>query len=202
MLGNSHVRFGERDGETCLGDGVKRLVPTPPATVGFGQGVIGEMLYGLLDVHQSRFGAGLTPDYGDDGDSFFRQGHIRTGHVPRLNALDLAAVATTIEGHSDGCDPGTGEGGKDRSLIGGPQVRARCVLCGDLRHDIRHRDGQDHERLVFSFVIGRLIGHECSPERKIPARLARPGRQGCWKEGIRGQSVCRRLRREAGMRLV
>ena len=47
MLGNSHVRFGERDGETCLGDGVKRLVPTPPATMGFAQGVIDEVLDGL-----------------------------------------------------------------------------------------------------------------------------------------------------------
>lgn len=28
MLGNPHVRFGERDGKTSLGDGVWRTIPT------------------------------------------------------------------------------------------------------------------------------------------------------------------------------
>ena len=28
MRGNSHVRFGAGDAETCLGDGVRRCIPT------------------------------------------------------------------------------------------------------------------------------------------------------------------------------
>jgi hypothetical protein len=31
MRGNSHVRFGAGDAETCLGDGVRRCIPTLPA---------------------------------------------------------------------------------------------------------------------------------------------------------------------------
>ena len=32
MRGNSHVRFGAGDAETCLGDGVRRFIPTLPDT--------------------------------------------------------------------------------------------------------------------------------------------------------------------------
>jgi hypothetical protein len=31
MRGNSHVRFGAGDEETCLGDGARRFIPTLPA---------------------------------------------------------------------------------------------------------------------------------------------------------------------------
>ena len=30
MRGNSHVRFGAGDEETCLGNGVRRFIPTLP----------------------------------------------------------------------------------------------------------------------------------------------------------------------------
>lgn len=30
MRGNSHVRFGAGDGETCLGNGARRFIPTLP----------------------------------------------------------------------------------------------------------------------------------------------------------------------------
>jgi hypothetical protein len=32
MRGNSHVRFGAGDEETCLGNGVRRFIPTLPKT--------------------------------------------------------------------------------------------------------------------------------------------------------------------------
>jgi hypothetical protein len=32
MRGNSHVRFGAGDEETCLGDGARRFIPTLPET--------------------------------------------------------------------------------------------------------------------------------------------------------------------------
>jgi len=32
MLGNLHVRFGVGDEETCLRNGVRRFIPTQPAT--------------------------------------------------------------------------------------------------------------------------------------------------------------------------
>jgi len=32
MRGNSHVRFGAGDEETCPGDGARRFIPTLPAT--------------------------------------------------------------------------------------------------------------------------------------------------------------------------
>ena len=31
MLGNLHVRFGERDEETCPGNGARRFIPTLPS---------------------------------------------------------------------------------------------------------------------------------------------------------------------------
>ncbi len=35
MRGNSHVRFGAGDEETCLGDGARRFIPTLPETLAF-----------------------------------------------------------------------------------------------------------------------------------------------------------------------
>ncbi len=35
MRGNSHVRFGAGDEETCLGNGVRRFIPTLPELTGF-----------------------------------------------------------------------------------------------------------------------------------------------------------------------
>ncbi len=32
MRGNSHVRFGAGDEETCLGDGARRFIPTLPGS--------------------------------------------------------------------------------------------------------------------------------------------------------------------------
>lgn len=195
MLGNSHVRFGERDGETCLGDGVKRLVPTPPAAMGFGQGVVNEMLDGLLDTHRPGFGSGLTPDDRDDGDVLLRRGNICTGRISRLDALDLAAVATTVEGHGDGCDPGACKGGKDRCLVGGSQVRARRILFCDLRNDVGHRDGKDDQRIGRGFGIGRLIGHECSPEQRARREKSSAGQGGGLDKGLlfNRDGVCGRV---------
>ena len=52
MRGNSHVRFGAGDEETCLGDGARRFIPTLPESPSrlslSGAAVVGESAAAVL----------------------------------------------------------------------------------------------------------------------------------------------------------
>lgn len=121
MLGNSHVRFGERDGETCLGDGVKRLVPTPPAVVGFFERVVDEMLNPPEHLADRAPGLGLPPDDRDNGNGL-RAGASRSPRHRVHRCFRSAAIGRAVEGDGNGSDPGAGEGGENRSLVAGAEA--------------------------------------------------------------------------------
>jgi hypothetical protein len=125
MLGNSHVRFGEGDGETCLGNGVKRLIPTPPAGVSDFVIVVSEGLDGVL---QGRLDGGITrPGRGELQFGLGGQRDCFAGGIPGKDVLDLAAIAGAVEFERDFGDAGIGEGREDDRLVAGADVGwGRC----------------------------------------------------------------------------
>lgn len=132
MLGNSHVRFGEGDEKTCPGNGARRLIPTPPATVGLFENVVGQTLHGLADADGRTLRFGLIPDGFGDLDRRGGHGDLIVAGLG-FDILDLAGVGVAVEADDDTRDAGERQSTEQRALVQGEHFGLELGL-GDRLH--------------------------------------------------------------------